>query len=89
MTREENAERAKSLLRYSPMTRFDLECRLGISQQRISEALRDVGACVIGHEPAAGKGQPAPIYALEPAEVCTPAHAIGAVCSVWQLGSLA
>jgi hypothetical protein len=46
MTREENAERAKSLLRHSPMTRFDLECRLGISQQRISEALRDVGAHV-------------------------------------------
>lgn len=82
----ERTERAKQLLLQNPMTRFELECRLGTTQPRVSEILRSLGARVVGQERAPGKGRPAPIYALgEQPQVS--AH-IGRVSSVWQLGTL-
>lgn len=85
MKREENADRAKQLLRQSPLSRFELECKLGISQQRVSEAMRDLGARVIGHEPRDCRGHPMPIYSLEQPQESA---AIRRVCSVWDLGSV-
>jgi hypothetical protein len=62
-----------------PTTRSGLERALGASQQRISEALRDVGAVVVGRD------KWAPIYALEERKAAP--IGIGRVSSVWQLGS--
>jgi hypothetical protein len=46
------------------MTRAELQARLRISQQRASEAIRDVQARVIGYEKPTSKGRPAPVYAI-------------------------
>ncbi len=82
-----NTDRAAELLQQAPMTRFELESRLGTSQQRVSEILRALGAHVVGQELAPGKGRPAPIYAI--GERPAPSYSIGHVSSVWQLGSAA
>jgi hypothetical protein len=77
--RAENARRAEALLREAPMTCMELATSLGLSQQRANEAIKDIGARIVGRE------RWAPIYALE--ERSTPIG-IGRVSSVWQLGSL-
>jgi hypothetical protein len=77
--REELAQRVQAVLSLLPTTRSGLERALGASQQRISEALRDVGAVVVGRD------KWAPIYALEERKAAP--IGIGRVSSVWQLGS--
>jgi hypothetical protein len=88
MKRQENAEHARELLRQGRLSRSALELSLGISQQRVSEAMRDIGAHVIGHEPRDRRGHPMPIYALDDHPRATEAAPIGRVSSVWQLGEL-
>jgi hypothetical protein len=88
MKRQENAEHARELLRQGRLSRSALELSLGISQQRVSEALRDIGAHVIGHEPRDRRGHPMPIYALDDHPRATEPAPIGRVSSVWQLGGV-
>lgn len=81
-----NADRASEMLRREAMTRYELERRLNTSQQRVSEILRAVGAQIVGYEPPARQGQPAPIYAIGEPEAKAPSQ-LGRVSSVWQLGA--
>jgi predicted ArsR family transcriptional regulator len=86
-----NADRAAELLQHEPMTRYELECRLGTSQQRACEIIRAVGAQVVGYAQPPKQGRPAPIYALvdvEPEAKPERRLAIGRVSSVWQLGAV-
>lgn len=59
------AERAELLLKAGPLSRHELEYRLGLSQQRVSEILRQIGAKVVAYQPRATRGHPHPIYGLE------------------------
>lgn len=81
------AERVRALLEERPMTRHALECELGIAQQRVSEALRELGAHVVGHQKPPNKGQPAPIYSMHPAHPSLSVDIPAGVSSVFQLGS--
>jgi predicted ArsR family transcriptional regulator len=78
----DNKQRAAELLRANPMTRHELENKLGIRQQRVNEVLREIGAFVIGNEPRSTRGRPAPIYALE--ERSQPAMDFGGLQGVWR-----
>jgi|GEM_PF-4153354 hypothetical protein len=70
------------------MTRAKLEFSLGITQPRVSEILRVIGARVVGKEPPPGKGSPAPIYGFGEHQAAPAVRPIGRVSSVWQLGAL-
>jgi predicted ArsR family transcriptional regulator len=83
-----NAERAAQLLEQEPLTRSELEQRLGTSQQRVSEILRKVGAHVVGYVQPPKQGRPAPLYSLEPQEASRE-WKFGRVSSVFDLGSRA
>lgn len=79
--------RAQQLLEGEQLTRYELELRLGISQQRVSEVLRGLGekVRVVGYKPPAWKGRPAPIYSAHaPIESRRP---IGRVSSVFDLAA--
>jgi predicted ArsR family transcriptional regulator len=88
MTRTEAERRAAQLLQQEPMTRHQLETSLGLSQQRVSEILRTVGAHVVGYKPAPRQGRPAPLYAVGETGQQGPRRSIGRVSSVWQLASM-
>ena len=77
------AERTAELLTERPMTRFEIECTLGVGQQRVSEALRRINAHVVGHVPPARQGQPAPLYALSDTADVRPDF--GALASAWRV----
>lgn len=57
-----------NLLIDTPMTRHGIQAMTGMGQQRVSEALRELHATVVGYAPPPNKGRPAPIYALAPQE---------------------
>lgn len=76
---------AVDLLTEDAMTREELERALGISQQRVSEVLRAIGAKVVGQKPPAWKGRPAPMYSLR--EERATSRMIGRVSSVFDLAS--
>lgn len=74
----ESETKARTMLAAGPMTRYALQCELGLSQQHTALVIKAVGAIVIGH------GRP-PLYALNP-EPAFKAAPIGRVSSVWDLG---
>ncbi len=84
-----NADRAAQMLSQEPLTRRELEGRLGTSQQRVSEILRAVGARVVGYRRAPRQGRPSPVYAIGEAAQASPRRSLGRICSVWELGSRA
>lgn len=63
-SKETVRELVKQELRKGPRTRKQLEEAIGVSQQRISEALTFLGATIVGTEPKQGKGRPTPIYTV-------------------------
>lgn len=82
-------DRIRLLLEQEPLTRQELESRMGIAQQRASEVLRKVGAHVVGYKPAPRQGRPAPIYAIGETRPVSRGWSFGAVSSVFDLGSRA
>lgn len=81
----ESETKAHALLAARPMTRFDLQIKLHLSQQQTGLILKAIGAIVVGAE-RSGKGRSAPLYGFKPqAEFEAPAP-IGRVSSVWDLG---
>lgn len=55
-------ERTAQLLDEGPKTRHELERALGVSQQRVSEILRSIGAKVVAKRRDPGMGRSAPVY---------------------------
>jgi hypothetical protein len=55
---------AITLLSTGPLPRREIERRLGLSQQRVSEVLRAIGAQVVAYEPRDIRGHPHPIYGM-------------------------
>jgi hypothetical protein len=87
--RAENAQAVSGALRAMPTTRSGLEKALGISQQRVSEALRDLGAVVVGYAPRQFRGHPMPVYALPGCEQASIDLRTPAANSVWAIGARA
>lgn len=78
-----NDERARELMADGPMTRYALQRRLGITQQRASEVLARIGAGVVGTVREPGR-RSSPLYGFAPPKA--EAQRVR-VSSVWELGA--